>query len=557
MLSRKSQTITILRMRTLCECTNRCGVATLVLPSQTLPLRPILSVHRTCSAPSSQSDFPLRDAAALTVITLLSFLLLGYHPFAEDAGIYRSGINLALDPALYPASGLFILAHMHHTLFPYFFALVTQTLHLPLAWILLCAHVALLWLLLYAARRIAVLCFAHSVAQWTAVALTAFSLAIPVAGTALTLADPYLTPRSFATSFTLLLLCAVLDLRPRLAALSLLIAGCFHPLMAIYAAAFALVLWTVHARRLHGTLRLCLAAVLGATILALTQQGVGESPAYIHAALTRTYFYLSDWQWYELAGLAAPLAIFVWIYWIDRAQPASHARNRAAFAGTALACGMTAILISAIFVQPASRSHLLARLQPLRIFHTIYILLFILLGGMLAERLPRRIQRPGIALVLCTVAGIMFFVERQTFPASAHLEMPWRAPRNPWQQAFLWARDNTPQNAIFALDANYITRDGEDAQNFRAIAQRSALPDYSKDGGSSAIFPQLAAAWQDGEQRSADISTLTDTARINRLAPGGVTWIVLQEKYQQGSVQTHLPCPYRNNTVLICRLPAN
>ncbi len=149
----------------------------------------------------------------------------------------------------------------------------------------------------------------------------------------------------------------------------------------------------------------------------------------------------------------------------------------------------------------------------------------------------------------------MFFVERQTFPASAHLEMPWRAPRNQWQQAFLWARDNTPPSAVFALDANYITRDSEDAQNFRAIAQRSSLSDYSKDGGSSAIFPQLAAAWQDGEERSTDLSRISDAERIARLAPAGVSWIVLQEKYQQGAAQTHLPCPYRNDTVMVCRLP--
>ena len=530
----------------------------LVQPPQTALLRLILSVHRTFTAPSApQPARPSRDAVLLTAITLISFLLLGYHPFTEDAGIYRSGINLALNPALYPASRLFILTYMHHTLFPYFFALVTRILYLPLAWVLLCVHIVLLWLLLYAVRRIAILCFTNPAAQWTAVALTAFCLVTPVAGTALTIADPYLTPRSFTTPFTLLLLCAVLDRRPRLASGSLLIVGCFHPLMAIYAAAFALVLWTVHTRRPHGVLRLCLAAMLGATLIALTRQRVVEDPVYIQAVLTRTYFYLADWQWYELIGLAAPLAIFLWMYRTDRTQPGSHAYNRAALTGTALACGLTAIIISAIFVQPASHSHLLARMQPLRIFHTLYSLLFILLGGTLAERLPQRIQRPAIALVLCAAAGVMFFVESQTFPASAHLEMPWDSPRNSWQQAFLWVRGNTPPDALFALDANYITAVGEDTQNFRAMAERSSLSDYSKDSGSVAIFPQLAAAWQDGEQRSVDISRISDMERINRLAPAGVTWIVLQQKYQQGTAQTHLSCPYRNNTVLICRLSAN
>jgi len=495
----------------------------------------------------------------LTSIALATFLLLGYHPFAEDAGIYLSGIHLALNPALYPASRAFVLPYMHLTLFPYFFAYAVRLLHLPLPWVLLATHIALLFLFIYAVRRLAIQCFAHPAAQWMAVALTAFCLSTPVAGTALTIADPYLTPRSFATPFSLLLLSAVLSRRPRMAALAILIILCFHPLMAIYAVSFALILWTLHGRRLHGTLRLCLAAVLVATIILFTQRSITESPAYLHAALTRTYFYLADWQWYELIGLAAPLAIFFWIYRADRANISPQSRNRKALAGAALACGITAIVISAFFVHPASHSHLLARLQPMRIFHTIYILLFILLGGTLAEWLARRMKQPAFVLVpiLCAAAGAMFFVERQTFPASAHLEMPWRAPRNPWQQAFLWIRDNTPQNAVFALDANYITTDGEDAQNFRATAERSGLSDYSKDGGSSSIFPQLAAAWQQGQQLSTGLSSLTDADRIARLAPAGVNWIVLQEKLQQGSVQTHLPCPYRNSTVLVCKLPAN
>lgn len=526
-----------------------------------LVLRSTLPVqHASGTEPSPRQPGPLRRAAALTAVTLAGFLLLGYHPFAEDAGIYRCSINLAVHPALYPASRAFILPYMRLTLFPYFFAFLMRALHLPPAWVLFCAHLILLWLLVYAAHRIAALCFARHLAQWSAVALAAFCLATPVAGTALSIADPYLTPRAFATPFSLLLLCAVLERRPRLAAFALCILLCFHPLMAIYAAAFALVLWTIHTRRPHGTLRLCLAAMLAATLLALTQQGVVESPAYVHAALTRTYFYLADWQWYELIGLAAPLAIFWRIYGADsdrgRAQSTPHAHNRAALAATALACGLTAIIICAIFAQPASHSHLIARLQPLRIFHTIYILLFILLGGTLAEKLPRRMARPVIALALCAAAGVMFFVERRTFPASAHLEMPWRAPRNPWQQAFLWARDNTPQDAVFALDANYITTGGEDAQNFRAIAERSSLSDHSKDGGSASIFPQLAAAWQDGEQRSTDLSRIPDAERIARLAPAGVTWVVLQQRYQQGPSQTHFACPYHNSTVLVCRLPS-
>ena len=66
-------------------------------------------------------------------------------------------------------------------------------------------------------------------------------------------------------------------------------------------------------------------------------------------------------------------------------------------------------------------------------------------------------------------------------------------------QAFLWIRGNTPKDALFALDADYINAPGEDAQSFRAIAERSALPDYSKDGGEASIAPDLTAAWSIGQ----------------------------------------------------------
>ena len=81
------------------------------------------------------------------------------------------------------------------------------------------------------------------------------------------------------------------------------------------------------------------------------------------------------------------------------------------------------------------------------------------------------------------------------------------AARNLWVQAFVWIRGNTPKDALFALDADYINAAGEDAQCFRAIAERSALPDYSKDGGEASIAPELADAWaigQAAQQRLSD-----------------------------------------------------
>jgi hypothetical protein len=151
--------------------------------------------------------------------------------------------------------------------------------------------------------------------------------------------------------------------------------------------------------------------------------------------------------------------------------------------------------------------------------------------------------------VLIAFAGIMFAVQHNAFPASAHLELPHISNSNPWTQAFLWARDNTPRNALFAIDADYITTPGEDAQTFRATAQRSVLPDHSKDGGEAAITPALAGDWLLGATAQTNLSSLDDSTRDARLLAFGVTWIVLH-----GAAPTHHPCPYSNGVVKVCSL---
>jgi hypothetical protein len=149
------------------------------------------------------------------------------------------------------------------------------------------------------------------------------------------------------------------------------------------------------------------------------------------------------------------------------------------------------------------------------------------------------------------LGGTMLGAERVSFANSNHLEMPRVAARNVWVQAFLWVRENTPKDALFALDADYINARGEDAQCFRAIAERSVLPDYSKDGGEASIAPELTEAWKAGQaaQQGLSAAATTDAERVARLAPLGVTWMVLQ-----AGAETRLDCPYANAAVKVCRL---
>ena len=122
-------------------------------------------------------------------------------------------------------------------------------------------------------------------------------------------------------------------------------------------------------------------------------------------------------------------------------------------------------------------------------------------------------------------------------------------PRNPYEQAFLWIRDNTPTTAVFAADPMLVFAPGEDEQNFRAMAQRSVLADY-KDEGLALVFPGDAANWYEQFRAQMDIASITDAQRVARLTPLGATWMVLP-----AGAHTAMPCPYRNDALLVCRLP--
>jgi hypothetical protein len=139
-----------------------------------------------------------------------------------------------------------------------------------------------------------------------------------------------------------------------------------------------------------------------------------------------------------------------------------------------------------------------------------------------------------------------------TFPQSPQVEWPWREASTPnaWVQAFLWARANTAPDALFAMDAKYVNTEGEDAQTFRAIAERSAIPDFSKDGGEAAITPVLADAWLRAATAQAGLSELTDEERDARLRPFAVDWMLLH-----ADAATAQTCPYRNAVVKLCVLP--
>jgi hypothetical protein len=512
--------------------------------------------------------------AMVSALTLFAMAVDGYHPYAEDGGLYMAGVKRLLDPSLYPSVTAFVLEPTRLSLFASTVAGAVRLSHMGLPAVLLALHLASIWATLFAAWMLATRCWTSRLARTGAIVLLACWLALPVAGTALLMMDAYATARSLSTPAMVLALVGALDMTARsglgavatkrrgllLCTVSLALATAMHPLMAAYALSATLLLLCARSSRrgarVWGTVALSTSALaLAACLQALAKP---ESAAYIRVAMTRTYWFPAAWRWYELAGLAAPLAILTALSmpaWGRLRETAPHESmqvddTRRALARMAVAVGATAWVLAALFARAGAATHLVARMQPLRAFQIVYLVMVLLLGARLGERVLQQSAWRWASTMLL-LGGIMLATERTAFPNSNHLELPWIAPRNQWVQAFLWVRNNTPKDALFAVDADYINAPGEDAQCFRAISGRSALPDYSKDGGEASIAPELTGEWAKGQAAQQGLSALatTDAQRVAALRPLGVSWVVLH-----ADAATSFDCPYGNAAVRVCRL---
>jgi hypothetical protein len=478
----------------------------------------------------------------IALLTPAVLLVHGYHPLADDGAVYVAGIKKLAHPGLYQSDAVFAISPTHLSIFAHILAALLRWSHLPLPVLLLACHVASIFLFLLGAWKVAARIFPDHDACWGSVLLAVCCFTLPVAGTSLSIMDPYVTARSFSTPLMLFALAAVLDQQWVASAVWLALAALLHPLMASYAA-IALLVFALTRRRMWRSLVLlaALVSVLCAVIFILTRHA-DPSLDYNRAALSRSYFFLSSWRWYEYPGLLMPLLLL----------GLAGARTRVPWAARALAIAATilgagALLVSLRFVHRGG-SLLLARLQVLRAFHFVYIAGVLLAGGLLAVLAQRK--RRAITGLYLMLALTMFVAQRLTYPTSRHIEWPGLRPSNPWQQAFLWIRANTPEDAIFALDNDYIEWPGEDAQGFRATAERSSVADYFKDGGIASNFRQAAIPWWQGSQATAQLNSATDQQRLTRLRPLGATWIVLPAQASTGFL-----CPFTNPGVRVCQLP--
>ena len=482
-------------------------------------------------------------ALRLLPATTLAVLVHGYHLGVDDAAIYVPAIKRAAEPGLYPFGSEFFMSHAHLSLFANLVGDSARLSHLPINPVMFVWHAASIFLLLLACWQLACACFENNYARWSGVAMVAALLSVPVAGTALVIMDPYLTARSLSTPTTIFAIACYASNKPGRAFAWLFLTALIHVQMSVYGAVFLGCLMLTRGSRAE-TVRapaFGFLSLFGLPFLFDLQPARGTARDVL---FSRTYFFVSNWTWYEWIGVFAPLALLAWFSW---AAPRGTTPAFRTLARTLVPFGLMFTATGVMLTFPA-RLENYTRLQPMRSFHLLYVIFFALLGGLIGEyALGSRVWRWS-ALFLPLAAG-MWFLQQSAYPGSAHLEWHDSGRQSTWTSAFLWIRDHTPKDAVFALDPNYMTRSGEDGHGFRAVAERSVLADNLKDSGAVSLFPELADRWKDQVQAQSQIEHfhLGDFKNLAERYP--VTWILTHRPDPTG-----LTCPYENQELAVCRI---
>lgn len=484
----------------------------------------------------------------LFLLSILSILIEGYHLGVDDAEIYLAAVKRMANPRLYPFGEEYFLTHAKLSLFAPLLGFTARIFHLPVDLDIFLWHILSIFLFLLAGWKIASVCFSSSQARWSAVILLGCVLAVPATGTALVLMDPYVTARSLSTPATLLAIGYFLEGKRVPSAFWFLVTTLVHPQMAVYGFAFVGLMMIREAVWAANPLPAQSSLASIAWLDERIPKGFHLRPAegaYHETLYMRTFFFVSQWQWYEWVGVFAPLAL---IFGLSRVSWRGTLPAFQKICRTLIPFGAIATVIAIVLCSTPKLENFV-RLQPMRCFHLLYILFFLLIGGLIGEYLLQKKTWHWLALFL-PLAGGMFLLERNMYPASRHIEIPGKVENNDWAAAFYWIRSNTPVDAGFAIDPMYMNLPGEDQHGFRAIAERSRLTDYYKDSGVASLFPKVAEDWKQEQVATQGWNqfTIDDFRRLSQQYP--VQWLVLRRPAAAG-----LECPYINPTITVCKIP--
>jgi hypothetical protein len=509
---------------------------------------------------SNRVSTPLREYALLAMVSAGAILIHGYHLGVEDQAIYLPGMAKSLNPGLFPADSDLFLPQSRATFMTQLVVASVRLSGVTLDTAVFVWHVLSVFLLLLAVRRFSARCFKTPEAQWGSVALVAALFTMPVAGTSLYIVDQYLHPRTLATALIVLSIVQMLDRRWLKAVLWIALAALLHIQMAFYGVLLGFFLgWKSAAAQQAESDESkpggstpgrsptpAASSVTMSVLFAFPLKGLFQpgSEAWKEAARIHQGHYLLRWEWYEWLGVIAPLALFYWFVSLARKAGLSTV----AFVAQRVAAFQIFSIVSALVLTLPPQFERLTPYQPMRAVHVTTLIFVALAGGFAGQYLlQRRVVR--WLLLFVPLCGVMFYAQRQQFPASAQVEFPGKVSNNSWVQAFLWARANTPQDAYFALDPMHIERPGEDQHGFRAFAQRSMMADALKDAGVVTIFPGIAQRWLKETHARKNWNNFTQADFLKLRADFNVTWVVLEKP-----MTVTLPCPYQNEQVAVCRI---
>lgn len=485
----------------------------------------------------------------LLLLTLLGMFLQGYHPGAEDDGIYLSAIKRDLNPRLYPFNTDFITLQGKATIYDKVVASLCRTTHLPVSWMCLLLQLLGIALLLAGCWWIVAYCFPSFRARLAGVLTIACLLSLPVAGTAVYLVDEHLHPRLLATDLILFAIGAMQRGHRARAAVWLLLGCLFHPIMGAFGVSFCLMYggyaWW---ERAHERKAVPLSALKGSSVRAAAIPGAylfhPSSGAWRTVIMNHHSLLLTEWAWFEWLGALAPPLLLFGLAQLGRSIGNERFR-RIAIVVTVFSTVQLGLALTMLFSPHAIH---LAPLQPMRYLHLTFLFLFLLGGAALGECVLRA-NPLRWALVFLPLATVNSWAARDRYPGTPNIELPATAPGNDWLRTFAWVREHTPENAVFALDPRYLSLPGENNRSFRAIAERSSLADEAKDSAVVTQVPDLISAWetQVDEQRNWRGWTRADFQHLAEVTP--VRWVLVAPVQSAG-----LACPYTTGTVDVCRI---